>query len=171
MTISLREYIKEDDTLLMSWINSARLTAQWAGTKLTYPLTKEQLDKYRGEAAQRNFTAYDPQTSEAIGHISLGQLGPLQHSARIGKVFISPEHRGKGYATKMVHKACQIAFEEMNLHRVSLGVWDFNMSAIRVYEKIGFKREGLLRENMPFEGEMWSLVEMGLLRREWVENQ
>ena len=46
----------------------------------------------------------------------------------------------------MMMEILKIAFDELQLHRVSLGVFDFNHSAIACYEKVGFVKEGLLRD-------------------------
>jgi RimJ/RimL family protein N-acetyltransferase len=53
------------------------------------------------------------------------------------------------------------------LHRISLGVFDFNERAIRCYEKVGFSREGLLRDARRFKDYYWNLIEMSMLEHEW----
>ncbi|WII40453.1 GNAT family protein [Paenibacillus thiaminolyticus] len=68
-------------------------------------------------------------------------------SARIGKVLIgNKSSRGKGYGTQIMQQALRIGFEELQLHRISLGVFDFNESARRCYEKLGFVQEGVTRD-------------------------
>jgi RimJ/RimL family protein N-acetyltransferase len=61
------------------------------------------------------------------------------------------------------------AFMELNLHRVSLDVFGYNLRAIRSYEKVGFKLEGRKREMLLREGKRWDLIYMGILRAEWLE--
>ena len=51
----------------------------------------------------------------------------------------------------------------MKLHRIDLGVYDFNKQAIKCYEKCGFQIEGLLKENIKFENEYWSTYNMSIL--------
>lgn len=46
----------------------------------------------------------------------------------------------------MMKAILTIAFEELKLHKVTLGVFDFNTSAIRCYENAGFVKEGFLRD-------------------------
>ncbi|WP_144391039.1 GNAT family N-acetyltransferase, partial [Indiicoccus explosivorum] len=75
--------------------------------------------------------------------------------------------RGKGIGGQMIREVLKIAFEELKLHRVSLGVFDFNEPAIGLYEKIGFTKEGLLRDTLLIQGEYWSVWEMSLLEDEW----
>lgn len=45
----------------------------------------------------------------------------------------------------MAEQACVVAFERLGLHRLELDVYSFNPRARRVYEKAGFRREGILR--------------------------
>lgn len=113
------------------------------------------------------YKVVDEETDKAIGHISLGKIDRTNMSARIGKVLVgSLQTRGKGIGQKMIREALRIAFEELNLHRVSLGVFDFNTDAIACYEKAGFKKEALLRDARRNGNEHWSLWEMGVLIEE-----
>ena len=51
----------------------------------------------------------------------------------------------------------------MDLHRLDLGVYDFNKNAIRCYQKCGFEIEGLLKENIKIRQEYWSTYNMSIL--------
>ena len=74
-----------------------------------------------------------------------GKLIEINKSARVGKVLVGDKNvRGKGIGKQLIKKILKIAFDELQLHRVSLGVFDFNLSAIACYEKAGFIKEGLL---------------------------
>jgi RimJ/RimL family protein N-acetyltransferase len=59
------------------------------------------------------------------------------------------------------------AFRELNLHRVTLTVFEYNPRAIRSYEKAGFVVEGRLRNWLNREGRRWDMIHMGILREEW----
>ena len=61
------------------------------------------------------------------------------------------------------------AFTELNLHRVSLGLFEYNPRALRSYEKAGFKMEGRMRGTLHREGRRWDDLYMGILRTEWME--
>ncbi len=56
----------------------------------------------------------------------------------------------------------------MNLNRVWLYVYEHNERGIRTYEKVGFKREGLLRQETFREGRYWDAIVMAILREEWM---
>jgi len=55
----------------------------------------------------------------------------------------------------------------MNLHRVYLRVFEYNLRGIRSYEKCGFKKEGVLRQDRYDNGEYHNTVMMGILRDEF----
>ena len=61
------------------------------------------------------------------------------------------------------------AFNQLDLHRVFLFVLDFNPRAIRAYEKVGFKKEGVFREHGYRNGEYCDDHVMGILESEWRE--
>ena len=72
--------------------------------------------------------------------------------------------QGRGLATRL---ALRYAFEALHLHRVELRVVTFNARAIACYEKCGFVREGLFRENTFLRGKYVDVVPMGILRAEY----
>ncbi|MFD6843622.1 GNAT family N-acetyltransferase, partial [Bacillus cereus] len=114
------------------------------------------------------FKVVDEETSDVIGHISLGQIDNINKSARIGKVLVgNTKMRGRSIGKHMMKAVLHIAFDELKLHRVTLGVYDFNTSAISCYEKIGFVKEGLLRESKRVGETYWNLWEMSMLEYEW----
>jgi RimJ/RimL family protein N-acetyltransferase len=59
------------------------------------------------------------------------------------------------------------AFEELNLHRLSLGVFAYNPRARRAYEKAGFVVEGRERGAILRDGQRADVIIMGILREEW----
>ncbi|MCJ7532585.1 MAG: GNAT family N-acetyltransferase [Anaerolineales bacterium] len=63
------------------------------------------------------------------------------------------------------------AFSELNLHRVSLGVFEYNPRAVRSYEKAGFVLEGHERKAIQRDGKFWDMIFMGVLREEWEKSQ
>ncbi|HDR4908221.1 TPA: GNAT family N-acetyltransferase [Bacillus cereus] len=166
--IKLETFKKSDYKQLINWINSEEFLIQWSGNAFTFPLDEQQLEKYLESANTLAFKVVDEETSDVIGHISLGQIDNINNSARIGKVLVgNTKMRGRSIGKHMMKAVLHIAFEELKLHRVTLGVYDFNTSAISCYEKIGFVKEGLLRESKRVGETYWNLWEMSMLEYEW----
>jgi len=59
------------------------------------------------------------------------------------------------------------AFGPMNLRRLEADVDPRNSSSLRILDRLGFKREGLLRERWDVEGDIQDSIFLGLLNREW----
>ena len=166
--IKLETFKKSDYKQLISWINSEEFLIQWSGNAFTFPLDEQQLEKYIESANTFAFKVVDEETSDVIGHISLGQIDNINKSARIGKVLVgNTKMRGRSIGKHMMKAVLHIAFDKLKLHRVTLGVYDFNTSAISCYEKIGFVKEGLLRESKKVGETYWNLWEMSMLEYEW----
>lgn len=79
------------------------------------------------------------------------------------------EFWGKGYGTDAMKVILCYAFTEINMKRVSLGVFEYNPRAIRSYEKVGFRHEGRMRGILNKEGKYWDALAMSILREEWKE--
>ena len=74
---------------------------------------------------------------------------------------------GRGYGGEALRLGLDYAFEELNLHRVTLTVIAYNARAIALYERAGFLREGGLREFGLRDGQRYDMYLYGLLRDEW----
>ena len=88
---------------------------------------------------------------------------------RLGELAIligEKDFRGKGYGADAIRLLCRFGFEEMNLHKIKALVFDFNAPALRCYEKCGFVREGVLKQEIFREGAYHDVVSMALFRSE-----
>ncbi|WP_291633312.1 GNAT family protein [Clostridium sp.] len=77
------------------------------------------------------------------------------------------KNRGCGYGKEALKLTIEFGFEELNFHRIHLTVIEYNEPAIRLYEKIGFKREGVYREFLHRDGKRYDMYLYGMLRSEW----
>lgn len=74
---------------------------------------------------------------------------------------------GKGFATEAVESVLRWAFATLDLNRVQSEADTRNAASARVLEKLGFLREGTLRENCIVDGDVSDSWVYGLLRRDW----
>ena len=96
-----------------------------------------------------------------------GLFGPWFSGAMLGIAIFDPDARGRGIGTYAVRALCDYGFQKLRLRRIELGVYPDNASAIRVYEKCGFKREALSRSDIYHDGGWRDTLWMSLLRSEW----
>ena len=80
---------------------------------------------------------------------------------------LGAEHWGQGYMGEALEALLDFAFNELNLHRVEADIDPRNNGSIRTVERLGFQKEGLLRERWQVNGETQDSLMFGLLRREW----
>jgi len=78
-------------------------------------------------------------------------------------IYLHQEYQNVGLGTALMNQAITLA-RERRLHRVELTVVADNHRAIRLYEKVGFQREGLKRENyLGEDGKYHDEIIMGIL--------
>ena len=103
---------------------------------------------------------------------SLGLWVDLIHSeAWVGLGIGEREFWSKGYGTDMMKLCQQYVFEELGLARLSLGLHEYNLRALKSYEKCGFRFEGRTRHDLLREGQRYDSLWMGILREEWLQMQ
>ena len=105
----------------------------------------------------------------------IGDIG-LDRPNLHGDVFVGigigePDYWGKGYGSDAMEIILRYGFQELNLHRISLDVFEYNPRAIRSYEKVGFKIEGRYRQFLNREGRRWDMIFMGITNQEWRARQ
>jgi RimJ/RimL family protein N-acetyltransferase len=107
------------------------------------------------------------ESDELLGLIFLDGILWSNRTAWIALAFGEEQNRGKGYGYEAMQLLLRFAFHELNLHRVQLSVFEYNIRAIKLYEKLGFVREGAQREFLQRDGRRYALIFYGLLIHEW----
>ncbi|MDH3606409.1 MAG: GNAT family N-acetyltransferase [Acidimicrobiia bacterium] len=101
-----------------------------------------------------------------VGNVSVWFVSRQSRVGEVGYWIRSSETR-KGVATEAAARILEVAFEELDLHRVVLRIAVGNHGSERVAEKLGFTREGLLREELQVNGEWMDHSVWGLLEKEY----
>jgi len=162
--LRLEKFEVGDLDRLLSWIDSPSTMYLFGGSLFEYPVTSEQLDKYVLAENRLIYKVVEETTLEVIGHAELNLIDFKNRSARICRIIIGDEaSRNKGYGKAIIRSLIDIGFNELKLHRLELGVYDFNIQAIKCYKACGFEIEGLLKENIKVGDEYWSTYNMSLL--------
>lgn len=105
-------------------------------------------------------------TDRLIGTVTLFNLNLDNGRAEIGYAMGSA-YWGKGYMNEALTALIVHAFETLNLRRLEADVDPRNLPSVRTLERLGFQREGFLRERWHVGGELQDALFYGLLRREW----
>lgn len=103
---------------------------------------------------------------EIIGTTTLFNLNLDNRRCELGYALDRAEW-GKGYMQETLRAVLNYAFNSLELHRIEADVDPRNINSIRTVEKLGFQREGYLRERWQVNGEIQDALFFGLLRPEW----
>lgn len=163
--IRLRPPAEADSDLLFEWINDRDLVLFNAPYR---PIPRAEHDTWFKHIRDRTDLAFfmidDIAAGAAIGSCQLLNIHPVHRSAdlqiRIGVA--GSQNRGAG--TAAVHQLVELGFGELQLHRIALHAFATNPRAIRVYEKNGFVREGLLRQAACIDGRWLDVICMARVR-------
>lgn len=113
-----------------------------------------------------HFGVADRQDDRIIGHATLFKWDQEQRRAEVG-YSVRRDKWGHGFASEAVATLIEFGFERLDLRRLEADSDPRNAASMRVLEKLGFVREGYMRERWEIGGEVQDAVCFGLLRREW----
>jgi RimJ/RimL family protein N-acetyltransferase len=104
-----------------------------------------------------------------VGICGLEHVDAKHRHADAGLFIAPPERWGEGYGADALRTLLGVAFAELGLHRVSIGVFGENTRAHELYLRIGFTEVGREREAYLLHGTYRDLVTLDMLDREWRE--
>ena len=110
----------------------------------------------------------DPVDGRWLGEVVINEVD-LDNRSCSFRIALSADARNRGVGTEATRLVVDHVFREIEppMNRVSLGVYAFNPRAIAVYERVGFVREGVLRQSLRWDGEFVDEISMAMLRSDW----
>jgi RimJ/RimL family protein N-acetyltransferase len=134
--IRLEQFGSDNYADLIAWIGSEEALMQFAGPLLKFPLTAEQLDVSLSDKNRLAFRVIDNETNLGVGH---AEVYLSENTAKIGRILIGDTaHRGKGLGQQIMGLLLDFSFTTFNISLVELNVFEWNVAAIKCYEKVGF---------------------------------
>lgn len=124
-------------------------------------------DKHIHDQTERRFVIECNQ--ELVGLVELVEINHIHRRAEF-QIMIAPPYQSKGYAKMATHLAIQYAFSTLNLHKLFLIVDVNNQTAIDLYQKAGFKDEGVLRQEFFVNGEYRDAIRMALFQIDFLKH-
>ena len=169
--IMLREFEQNDLGEMRKWITDPDSTRYLSDTFVvtqTWEQTAGFLDALlSGSKPGVHLVIADIMTGDYLGQCDLMNVTDYSRKAELA-IVLGPEHQGKGYGGEAIELLLELAFCHLNLNRVHLRVSSQNARALICYERAGFAREGVLRQDSFSGGEYRDTVIMGILRDEWL---
>ena len=111
----------------------------------------------------------DKETDTLIGIIELRGINLFSRKTEYIILIGEKDFWEKGYAKEATYLIIKYAFDKLNMNKIWLGVNEQNTRAVKLYENFGFKKEGVLREEIYRNGRYYNAIRMGLLKSEFKE--
>lgn len=168
--IRLRPYKSCDAEAIADWCEDEMTYLNWSGGKFgPFPVTAEVIDsKYKNDnggcVEADNFypvTALDE--DEIIGHLIIRYIHGNNKILRLGWIIVDKKKRGQGYGKQIVALALKYAFEILLAEKVTIGVFENNLSAYNCYKTSGFSEviDGeKYKEIRDYNGCIWRVIEL-----------
>ena len=117
---------------IVKWTNEKGkdFLEQWAGKSLDFPLMESQIDDLKDI-----YSIFCE--NEFVGIIQ--KIRKERDNIHIGRFLINPELTGRGLGKKALIEFINLIFQDENVNSITLNVFDYNVGAKKLYEKVGFK--------------------------------
>ncbi|MCM1188872.1 MAG: GNAT family N-acetyltransferase [bacterium] len=165
--IYLRLMTYEDTDSIVDWRNSDAVRKRFIYQEL---FTREGHENWirtmveTGRVVQMMICSLE--SDAPLGTVYIRDIDRQHNKAEYGIFIGEPQARGWGIGTAAARLMLKYCFEEEKLHRVFLRVFADNLQAVRSYEKAGFQKEGLLRDDVCIEGRYYDIVWMAAVNPE-----
>lgn len=162
--------MKEDLVYLRKWSDDAEIRGLIGETTpMSQADCEKFLEKVYADSSREWFVVAMKKDHRVIGEAGLLRMDPAWRTTDVSVIIDEKEEWGKGYGTETILLLLDRAFRQLDFHRVAIGVVGFNDRALRFWEKIGFRREGIHRDGYYYDHKYYDFVMMSILEDEFRE--
>lgn len=170
LVVKLTSLRSDDSETLFKWINDRNLVILSNNfSPIHEPCHRRWLERVTSEPCTKIFAIRLIDGDRLIGSCQLSHIDLVNRSAELQIRIGESVWHGRGYGEQAVRLLLAFGFKDLGLNRIYLSVFAGNTRAIRLYERIGFAREALLRQAAYIDAQFVDIVGMALTRDQWVE--
>jgi len=160
---------KDDLRQLRDWRNSPevkKFTREYRELNM-----QNQLQWLESMAKDKNTMMFAVETKKGklIGCTGLTYIDWKNSRAEVSIYIGDKKYKGKGYGTDTLKVLIDYGFRELNLHMLFGEIFEYNRANIRLFEKCGFKKDGVLRHRLYRDGKYWDSIIYSILDKEWAK--
>ncbi len=164
--------VKDDDIdEIEKWFNNVEFL-RYYDMIAAVPKSRRQVENmikdYQDSYEKYIFAIRDKKTEKIIGIAGFDEIISSNGTATTFIGIGNNVYTGKGYGKESMMLLLDYGFNELNFYKIQLNVIAYNGAAIKLYEKLGFMREGTYREFILRDGKRYDMYLYGLLRSEWL---
>lgn len=165
--VYLRPVEREDLVHIRKWANDPQIRRLTGEVRpMTAAAAERFFEKVNNDEDRVWFMVVLREDNRVIGEAGLLRMFPAWRATDLSIILGEVDAWGQGYGTEAIKLLLDYAFGSLNFHRVAIGVVGFNERALRFYERVGFRREGVQRDGYYYGGRYHDFVMMSMLEDE-----
>lgn len=165
--VLLRAIEEEDAQILMDLINDPEVENAVYGW--SYPVSLSAQKKWIANLNNDSTVRYAIEFEKRMVGVAIISSIDMKNRTANMNIKLLKSARGKGIATRVVNLLIQYCFEELNLHCLTANVIERNRGSRKLWEKLGFLQDGVLRERIYKNGKYHNVIAYSLLKEECYE--
>ncbi len=168
--VRLRPVCEDDVDNILTWVNDPEIIgniAAFSGRAFSREDELIYIRRTLASTSDRVFSIEDAATGRYLGQCGIHQIHDRSKVARLACIIAARGDMGRGHGSAAIRLLVDHAFGPLGLHKLWLMVFRHNERGRRIYGKLGFVEEGILRDEYFHEDGWHDMVRMSLLDREW----
>ena len=164
--IKIRKHLQKDIPYRVKWLNNPHVNkfiGDELGQKTNLQKEKKWFTNYKKAKNKKFFTICDD--SKPIGFLGLSNISNPNKNADLFIAIGEDDYRGKGIGKISMKWIIDYGFTKLKLHKINLGVTKDNISAVKLYQSLGFVIEGEMRDEVFYEGKFYNFLSMAIFNR------
>lgn len=163
--IRLSPYVRSLRQILFQWLNDPEVRRSAGEFRM---MSEFDLDAWIARMAHTSqntlLMVVERERGTPVGFAVLTDASTVHRHARLGLAIADPAWRGRGLGSDALAAVLRHGFADLALERIHLEVLCSNARAIRLYERHGFRHEGVRRNHYYVDGAFRDVLGMGILR-------
>ncbi|MBL7936219.1 MAG: GNAT family N-acetyltransferase [Bacteroidia bacterium] len=159
--------LKDVNSNYLSWLHDREVMQGIATSGYTLENLKVYVEERLNKQDVAFFAICSKDTNEHIGNIKIDFHDKQANVSELGLLIGNKNYWGKGVGYEACRLAMDYGFNTMGIRKLYLAVYENNLNAKKLYEKLGFKLEGTLRKHVMADGHLYHKYLMGIFKEEF----
>lgn len=161
--VLLRPLSYKDTEFLLLARNDPEMSSEFFSDS---PIYDFEHDQWLRTKAKDNIELIIEYQNQSVGQVRITDIDFRNQKAQFG-IFVIKQFQKKGIATTASRLLINYVFENLPINKIYLELFDYNKAAEKLYEKLGFFKEGIFREEVYKNGKFRNVIRMSILKSEW----
>jgi RimJ/RimL family protein N-acetyltransferase len=167
--VILRPVRLSDAQAFVKWFNDKEVNKFLLIRHLDLKFEKKYIsDRIKGKIKKDGiFFCIETRDGVHIGSTSIEIKNQRNRCGGFGIIIGDKNYWNAGYGSEAARLILDYGFKKLKLHRIELDVYSYNPRAIKVYKRLGFKKEGVKKEHNYWNGKFYDTIIMAMLESDW----